>query len=79
MLECVMTMTRNHLHYIFNFSANIRSTLIESRALEIQIVCIPNSIERFPPIPAPIAKNNIMPKIISGFSKRSLIAGTHKY
>lgn len=62
MLECVMTMIRNHLRYIFNFSANIRSTLTESRALEIQIVWIPNIIERFPPIPAPIAKNNIMPK-----------------
>ena len=67
MLECVMTMIRNHLHYIFNFSANIRSTLIESSALEIHIVWIPNSIERFPPIPAPIAKNNIIPNEYPAF------------
>ena len=46
----------------FTFSANISRKLIVRIPPEIQMARNPRCMERFPPIPAPIAKKKIIPK-----------------
>ena len=50
------------LHYSRHFSKCIMQKLISSITHDVHIIFMPKILERFPPMPAPSAKNNIIPK-----------------
>ena len=61
-----------HFIYYASFSFTIINATPSNRIEEAQIVLTPNKFDRTPPMPAPIAKINMMPKKSSAFASDSL-------